>query len=319
MYFSYKPYVSAAERRKKAQKAAAKVSKNGEKLAPIFLDGRTIAKTFWGKSWCSHLESFSDYENRLPRGRTYVRNGSVIHLKIETGKIEALVQGSSLYKVKIEIDSVENKKWQEIVKECSGKIDSVIELLQGKLSSSVMNIITDQQKGLFPQPKEISLNCSCPDWADMCKHVAAVLYGVGARLDDQPELLFKLRHVDHFDLIDQATFKAPTKSAKDTQSIDDQDLSSLFGIEIDSESPAKEDTGKKLTIAFGHGSTETPKISKPSTAQSKKIKPTKSARKDRVAAKEKHSSSKNQNTKNKVTNNKSRPKRIKNGSSKNKK
>jgi uncharacterized Zn finger protein len=238
MFSSYRPYVSAAEKRRKAEKASAKMAKKGKTPTPIRINGRTIAKTFWGKSWCDHLESFSDYENRLPRGRSYVRNGSVIHLSIEKGKIEALVQGSSLYEVKIEIKSVESKKWGQILSDCSGQIDSVIELLQGKLSSGVMKSITDKQKGLFPQPKEITLGCSCPDWADMCKHVAAVLYGVGARLDEEPELLFKLRHVDHLDLINNTTLKVPTKRNSKAQVIGDQDLSNLFGIEIDIGEPA---------------------------------------------------------------------------------
>jgi uncharacterized Zn finger protein len=230
----YRPYVSVAERRRKAEKAAAKMAKRGEKVSPVRIDGRTIAKTFWGKAWCDHLESFSDYENRLPRGRTYVRNGSVIHLGIEKGKIEALVQGSSLYKVKIDIKYVDKKRWSQILGGCSGQIDSVVELLQGKLSSGVMKTVTDKHHGMFPQPKEISLGCSCPDWAVMCKHVAAVLYGVGARLDEEPELLFKLRHVDHLDLISQASIKTPAKKSAKAQVIEDQDLSNLFGIEIDS-------------------------------------------------------------------------------------
>src|SRR6266436_5321118 len=145
--WGFRPYVSVAERQKKAAKAIAKKLKKGEKVTPVQISGRMIATTFWGKSWCDHLESFSDYENRLPRGRTYVRNGSVIHLKIEKGIIEALVQGSSLYKVKIIIKCVDDKKWQTISESCSHEIDSVVELLQGKLSSSVMKTITDQQNG----------------------------------------------------------------------------------------------------------------------------------------------------------------------------
>lgn len=235
MYGSYgfRPYVSVAERRKKAEKAAVKMAKKGESVTPVRINGRLIAKTFWGIAWCDHLESFSDYENRLPRGRTYVRNGSVIHLSIDKGKIEALVQGSSLYKIKIDIKCVENKKWRQVLDNCSGEIDSVVELLQGKLSSGVMKTITDKQNGLFPQPKEISLRCSCPDWAEMCKHVAAVLYGVGARLDEEPELLFKLRHVDHLDLINKASLKVSTKRSGKAKTIEGQDLSNLFGIEID--------------------------------------------------------------------------------------
>lgn len=228
----YKPYVSVAERRKKSEKAAAKLSKNGEKVSPIRINGRTIAKTFWGKAWCEHLESFSDYENRLPRGRTYVRNGSVIHLAVEQGQVTALVQGSSLYKIKIDISAVDKKKWNQILDDCSGQIDSVVELLQGKLSSGVMTTITDKSHGLFPQPKEIKLNCSCPDWADMCKHVAAVLYGVGSRLDQEPELLFKLRHVDHLDLVSKASLKVPNKRSGKSRVIEGQDLSNLFGVDI---------------------------------------------------------------------------------------
>lgn len=249
----YRPYVSAAERRRKAEKTAAKMVRKGQKLSPIKIDGRMIAQTFWGKAWCDHLESFSDYENRLPRGRTYVRNGSVIHLSIAEGKIEALVQGSSLYTVKIDIKCVDQKKWKTLLESCSGEIDSVVELLQGRLSSSVMKTITDRQNGLFPQPKEISLSCSCPDWADMCKHVAAVLYGVGARLDQEPELLFKLRHVDHLELINKATLKAPQKRSAKAQDLNDQDLSNLFGIEIDSKPTDKEMKPAKAKRASQQG------------------------------------------------------------------
>ncbi len=232
-YGNFPPYVSVAKRRQKAAKTAAQMAKRGEKVSPIRIEGRTIAKTFWGKGWCDHLESFSDFANRLPRGRTYVRNGSVIHLNVSHGQIEALVQGSSLYKVNIEIKSVADKKWQKVLSDCSGQIDSIVELLQGKLSSGVMKTITDKQNGLFPQPKEISLHCSCPDWAEMCKHVAAVLYGVGARLDKEPELLFKLRNVDHLDLISKASLKAPSKRSAKAQVIEGEDLSNLFGIEMD--------------------------------------------------------------------------------------
>jgi uncharacterized Zn finger protein len=235
---SYRPYVSVAERRKKAEKAALKLTKKGEKVSPVRIDGRTIARTFWGKAWCDHLESFSDFENRLPRGRTYVRNGSVIHLSIDKGRIEALVQGSSLYKVKVDIKCVDAKKWKVILDQSGGEIDSVVELLQGKLSSSVMKTITDQQKGLFPLPKEISLDCSCPDWAEMCKHVAAVLYGVGARLDEEPALLFKLRHVDHLELISRATSRRPNRQSTTAKVVEDQNLSELFGIEIEGERKA---------------------------------------------------------------------------------
>ena len=166
------------------------------------IEGRKIAATFWGEAWCDHLESFSDFANRLPRGRTYVRNGSVCHLAIAKGHVEAKVSGSELYNVTVKIKTLPQKKWNELKKRCTGQIGSLLELLSGQLSESIMQVVTDRKEGLFPLPGEISFDCDCPDWASMCKHVAAVLYGVGSRFDHRPELLFELRGVDVEELIE---------------------------------------------------------------------------------------------------------------------
>ncbi len=191
----------------------AKLTKKAGRLAsPVVLAGRTIAGTFWGKAWCDNLEAYSDYANRLPRGRTYIRNGSVVDLQISEGKIASYVSGSELYEIEIKIKPLPHRLWKTIQTECAGKIDSLIELLQGKLSSAVMQVVTRQQTGLFPSPKEIDLDCSCPDWAGLCKHVAATLYGVGARLDEKPELLFLLRGVDPSD--SSAAPQRPTSCAQ---------------------------------------------------------------------------------------------------------
>ncbi len=230
---SYRPYVSVAQRRAKAAKHAQKLAKKGAILAPVKIEGRAIATTFWGKAWCAHLESFSDYANRLPRGRTYVRNGSVLDVQLAPGKVTAMVMGSSLYHGTITIAPLKPARWKAIKAECAGKIDSLVGLLQGRLSDAVMRIITDREQGLFPQPSEIKLACSCPDWADMCKHIAAVLYGVGARLDTQPELLFLLRGVDHLELIGAAADAAALAPAGGTGAVDAADLSEVFGIEIE--------------------------------------------------------------------------------------
>jgi uncharacterized Zn finger protein len=184
------PYVSVAERRRKAVKQLGKMKKAGRRVAPIEIAGRKIAATFWGNAWCKNLESYSDYSNRLPRGRTYVRNGSVIDLQIEPGHVRSLVSGSNLYKVDIKVKPLAKRRWTGIKGKCAGQIDSLVELLQGSISKGVMEIVTRKGEGLFPSPAEISLSCSCPDWAIMCKHVAATLYGVGARLDHEPEVLF---------------------------------------------------------------------------------------------------------------------------------
>ena len=233
-YGRWAPYVSVAERRRKAAKKVAALQKKGKNLSPVRIEGRTIARTFWGKAWCDNLESYSDYSNRLPRGRTYVRNGSAIDLQIGKGEVTALVIGSSLYEVKVSIQALGPHRWKAIIQKCAGQIDSLVELLQGAFSRGVMGVITSKEQGLFPSPKHISMECSCPDWATMCKHVAAVLYGVGARLDERPELFFRLRNVDHAELITAAsTATAAAHAPKPDKVLKSDDLSSIFGIDLD--------------------------------------------------------------------------------------
>src|SRR5499426_1932045 len=228
-------YVPVAERRAKARREMDKLRNKGQDIQPVTLDGRTIARSFWGKGWCDHLESFSDYANRLPRGRTYVRNGSVCHLNIRPGRIEAIVSGSELYHVVLRIKELQAAPWTSIKDKCSGHIGSMLELLQGRLSDQVMAVVTDRHHGLFPQPGEIALDCSCPDWAEMCKHVAAVLYGVGSRLDSQPELLFLLRDVDAQELI-AAEIALPDAAAVTAgDALADDQLGTIFGIDLDTE------------------------------------------------------------------------------------
>jgi uncharacterized Zn finger protein len=231
--WGWKPYVTVAERRRKAQRAMEKHKKQGHAVSPVITEGRAIAKTFWGKSWCENLERYSDYANRLPRGRTYVRNGSVLDLQITPGAIRALVSGSELYKVELTVAPVAKSRWKSICEDCAGAIDSLVELLQGRFSKGVMERICRQNHGLFPAPAEIQLSCSCPDWADMCKHVAAVLYGIGARLDHQPELLFRLRAVDEKELIVNAGKTLPlAKQGPATAKVLGGDLSDIFGLDM---------------------------------------------------------------------------------------
>ena len=233
--WGWRPYVSVAQRRQNAARELAKRRKKGQVVSPVVVEGRTIAKTFWGKAWCDNLERYSDYANRLPRGRTYVRNGSVIDLQIAPGTIQALVSGSEIYEVEVKVTPVAKARWKSICEDCAGAIDSLVELLQGKFSNGVMERICRQNAGLFPSPKEIELSCSCPDWAGMCKHVAAVLYGIGARFDHQPELLFRLHNVDHGDLISKAGTGLPlSKTAPAAGKIlKGGDLSGIFGLEMD--------------------------------------------------------------------------------------
>jgi len=232
--WGWRPYVSVAERRSQALREMDERRKKGHSVSPVMIKGRTIVNTFWGKAWCDNLERYSDFANRLPRGRTYVRNGSVIDLQISSGEIKALVSGSEIYEVAVKVAPVTKARWRSICKDCAGAIDSLIELLQGRLSTGVMERICQQNAGLFPSPKEIQLSCSCPDWAEMCKHVAAVLYGIGARLDKQPELIFRLHGVDEKELIVHADAALPLakKGPAAAKVLGAKDLSELFGLDM---------------------------------------------------------------------------------------
>ena len=264
--YDYKPYVSAAKRRAQAAREVAKRVKNGQTVAPVVIEGRKIVSTFWGKAWCTNLESYSDFANRLPRGRTYVRNGSVVDLKIEAGQIKALVHGSELYTVQIKIAALPRHAWEVLKELCAGKIGSLIELLQGKLSNAVMEAVTDRAEGLFPKPKEIEMRCSCPDYAGMCKHVAAVMYGIGNRLDSSPELLFQLRCVDHQELIEQAIPTAPARAKTGTPTIEASELGALFDIEIN-EAPAAEPPPAKTTAKKAPKADNAPATTRPASGK----------------------------------------------------
>ncbi|MCC6586520.1 MAG: SWIM zinc finger family protein [Bryobacterales bacterium] len=248
-YFEdWRPYVSAGERRRQAVREIERNRKKGHDVSPVIIQGRTIAATFWGKSWCENLEGYSDFANRLPRGRTYVRSGAVIDLQIKPGEIAAMVSGSSLYNVSLAIAALPADHWKAICRDCAGGIDSVIELLQGRFSKAVMERICRQADGLFPSPREIKLSCSCPDWAAMCKHVAAVLYGIGARLDHQPELLFRLRGVDENELIASAgsAMSFDLGAPPSRRVLQGEDLGALFGLELVTEASAASNEPKTV-------------------------------------------------------------------------
>jgi uncharacterized Zn finger protein len=243
MYFEWRPYVPVAARRQKAEREMQKLRKKGHPVTPVVITGRTIARTFWGKAWCDNLERYSDFSNRLPRGRTYARNGSVVDLQVTPGAVTALVSGSALYTVAVKVSPLPKARWTSIRQNCAGAIDSLVELLQGRFSKGVMERICQEKSGLFPAPAEIEFSCSCPDWASMCKHVAAVLYGIGARLDERPELLFKLRKVDEKDLIAKAgRGLALAKTGPAVEKVLSHDgLSELFGLEMEEEAATTTD------------------------------------------------------------------------------
>ena len=233
MYYQWAPYVPVAERRRKAAAEMAKLAKKGKAITPVRIEGRAITTTVWGKAWCANMERYSDYANRLPRGRTYVRNGSVVHLEIRPGVILAQVSGSSMYETSITVKPLAAAHWRRLCADCAGGIDSLVELLQGRFASGVMERLCRQGDGLFPVPKDIHFDCSCPDGAYMCKHVAAVLYGIGARFDHQPELLFTLRQVDAHELLAKAGAGIATNSAVSERTLETDDVGALFDLDMD--------------------------------------------------------------------------------------
>ena len=233
-YGGYQPYVRVADRRAKGAKEVAARSAKGKPAEPIVITGRKIAHTFWGKSWCENLERYSDFANRLPRGRSYARNGSVIDLRVTKGKVEASVMGSRLYSVTVTVAPVQPEQWAVLRRDCAGTVASLVELLAGRLSTAVMTRLCEGTTGLFPQPSELTLRCSCPDYATMCKHVAATLYGIGARFDSRPELLFDLRDVSPADLITGASSEGILgPMAPSARALEDDDLGAMFGIDLD--------------------------------------------------------------------------------------
>jgi uncharacterized Zn finger protein len=269
MWWSYE---DANAKKARLQREIAKREKRGERFEVLEAPAgnKKLCTTFWGQAWCRNLESYQAYESRLPRGRSYLRQGKVYNLAIEAGTISAVVAGSELYETSIHIQPLPPPRWQSLVKAGAGQVGSMLDLLAGKLGDDLMGLLICPDQGLFPEPKEIRFDCSCPDYVDMCKHVSAVLYGVGVKLDAQPELLFTLRQVNQAELLSDASATALTDLSSGPAELAGTDLSALFGIDL----------GGDLTLPEGLEFAEP-------TAPKKKAAAKKTAKK--VAAKKKSS------------------------------
>ncbi|MBU1055694.1 MAG: hypothetical protein KKC46_17990 [Proteobacteria bacterium] len=247
MSFRYYPrYVSVGEKKEKAQKQLKKLMAKNPNITPVVIEGSALATTWWGKSWNRNLERYADYSNRIGRGRSYVRIGAVLDIKINSGKVEAIVQGTRTkpYDVAIKIKEISPLIWNRIKAAASKQLDSLQDLLAGKFPKALGEIFMEKNNGLFPSPEEIEFECSCPDWASMCKHVAATLYAVGARLDKDPGLFFKLRQVEISDLIshvvkDRTNNLLLAAEKKTERVIEDSALEDLFGIDMETETVAE--------------------------------------------------------------------------------
>jgi uncharacterized Zn finger protein len=265
-YREWRPYVPVAKRRAKAASFATKLAKKERReLLPVQITGRLIARSFWGQAWCQNLEQYSDFANRLPRGRSYARNGSVLDLQIKRGAVHAIVSGSEIYNVTVKIKTLPKAAWSRVKQGCSQSIASLIDLLQGRFDDGVMQRLTHPEQGLFPRPVEIEMKCTCPDWAVLCKHVAAVLYGVGARLDTAPELLFTLRDVDHLELVSAAVSAENldrTLTGEQAGALSGDDLGAMFGIDLESADAVETEPAPTRKRSAGRATAKKSKSSK---------------------------------------------------------
>ncbi len=259
-HYGFFEYVTVAEKQARNRKAIEKLRKKNPHIAPVVISGKRLAATWWGKAWGDNLESYSDYANRMGRGRSYVRHGAILDLQITPAKITALVQGSENkpYEINIAIKPLNKDAWKKIAEACEGKIESLQELMEGGFPKALNELFTAKGKGLFPAPGEITLQCSCPDYATMCKHVAATLYGVGARLDEDPGLFFVLRDVNMDDLVSKAIAqKSETllkkSGRRSSRIIDSDDILGMFGIEMEVEKPEMKEGIAKKKVAGKRG------------------------------------------------------------------
>lgn len=234
-WYNFGPYISVAEKKAKAEKLIKKLKQERPDLQPVCVSGRTISRSFWGQAWGKHLETYADHENRIGRGRSYVRNSAVCHLEAEAGRLRAIVAGSygDPYEVTVTVRPLSDSKWKALKAASAGRIASMLDLLSGRFPKDIMARAADPEEGLFPKLGELKFACTCPDWAQMCKHVAAALYAFGQRLDSRPELLFLLRGVDPAELLNLATLARSATAGTDGESLADDVLSGIFGIELD--------------------------------------------------------------------------------------
>ncbi|MDR2076286.1 MAG: hypothetical protein LBP61_05060 [Desulfovibrio sp.] len=226
---------SVAQQREIAEKRRKKLEKDQVEIQPVIIAGGKIAERWWGIAWNKNLESYADFENRLGRGRSYCKNGLILDLRISEGGIRAQVSGSSVYNVTITIDKLADRHWRGIVAACAKRVENIGTLVEGRFPQELADVFMKQGEGLFPSPKEIHMLCDCPDAAMLCKHIAAVLYGVGARLDRDPLLFFKLRGVDPGELIKKSVEEKmqnllANAGRKSGRVIADKDIARLFGV-----------------------------------------------------------------------------------------
>lgn len=220
-----------------------------EKSSPIQVKGGIKAQSkrgefsssWWGKRWIQALESFLD-SARLSRGKSYARKGQVLSIDILEGSITSKVQGSrsTPYTVKIEMDILKPSAWQLVIDALSQKAIYTARLLAGELPSDIEEIFKEVRVQLLPfHHADLKTDCSCPDWSNPCKHVAAVFYLLGEEFDRDPFLLFKVRGMDRANFLKQLekqSFEQPSELfSKEENPVPLEVISFWTGTEIPSD------------------------------------------------------------------------------------
>jgi uncharacterized Zn finger protein len=162
-----------------------------------------FGQSWWAQRWIGVLESF-DIGARLGRGRSYARGGQVLSIDIDKGKVKAQVQGSrpKPYAITITIQALSRSEWKKLANALSGQAIFAAKLLAGEMPQDIEQVFTEAGLSLFPQKsQDLETDCSCPDWSNPCKHIAAVYYLLGEEFDRDPFLLFKLRGLSREELI----------------------------------------------------------------------------------------------------------------------
>ena len=226
-------YTTVASLKARAARAT-KTLKDAEPVIP-HPHTRKMCLTWWGQEWCNNLESYADYRSRLERGRRYVRSNTVVDLKIFANQVKAKVQGTDLYEVTVDFAKPKPADIEKIKKLTGNRIANVEMLLKGNFPDELKELFTQNKPGLFPTPEEIKFDCDCLDWADMCKHVAAVMYGIGIRIDADPLQFFKLRGIDIDEFLtqvvdDKVANMLKNIDVKSDRIMKDANVATIFGI-----------------------------------------------------------------------------------------
>ena len=215
----------AADLEALAKKRLAELQSDGEELQPVVATTRKLAEHFWGSAWMKHLARCEAGGLCLAPGRTLLRHGCVLDLRLAPGLVTARVSAQELYEVRLQLKPLDAERTTALAQSCRGHIDSLVSLMEGKVDAAVLERLCDPDSGLLPEPADWHMGCTCPDWAEPCPHAAAAIYAAGVMIDQDPALLFTLRAVDPAALI-QGEFARPA-------SFDPASLAATFGIDID--------------------------------------------------------------------------------------